>query len=299
MNKIPFFTPLYVKVPLAFVTHHMFGRSIFLETVWPLAAYVYVMEKAGFGLARKRRLPFIVGSPSACQELMDEGFDRSSVTVVNYCVDHDVHHPTGVERSRAPLIGYFGRLKKYKSIEHLLEAAAVVRKDIPDLSVIIVGEGDHRPALEERARQLGLGTSVSFTGFVPEAKKVELLQKVWFTVYTSSKEGWGLTVMEANACGTCAVASDVPGLRDAVRGGETGLLYPYGDIGALAAAIRRLIDDAQMRRNFEQAAVAWARTFDWNDAARRTLGILQSVAEVPGSRHGAPATPSSPAPPRS
>ena len=244
MNKIPFFTPLYVDRPLAVVTHHLFGRSIFLEVPWPLAMYVYLMEKMGFGLCRRRKIPFIVGSPSTRQELMEKGFPGPLVTVINYCVDRSVHRKTGAARSATPLLGYFGRLKKYKSVEQFLDALARLRPSHPGLRAVIVGEGDHRPALEKHAASLGLGDTVRFTGFVEEAEKVELLQQVWFVVNTSSKEGWGLTVIEANACGTMVLAADVPGLRDAVRDGETGRLYEYGNIDDLAGKISLLLGNA-------------------------------------------------------
>jgi len=278
MNKLPFFTPLYVREPLYIVTHHLFGRSIFLETSWPVAMYVHLMEKAGFGLCRSRRIPFIVGSPSTRTELTELGIDPALVSVINYCVDRGIHRRTGVERSPVPLVGYFGRLKKYKSVEHFLEALAALRRERPDLRGVVVGEGDHRPALEERARELGLGDGVRFTGFVDAETKVRLLNEVWFAVNTSSKEGWGLTVIEANACGTPVVASDVPGLRDAVRDGETGLLYGFGEIGELASKMRLLLDDRALCGRLGAEAYAWASTFDWDNAARETLSLLTARA---------------------
>ncbi len=279
MNKLPFFTPLFVREPLYIVTHHLFGKSIFLETSWPVAMYVYLMEKAGFRICRSRRMPFIVGSPSTRGELTDMGIEPALVTVVNYCVDREVHHATGAERSAIPLVGYFGRLKKYKSVEQFLDALAALRGDLPAVRAVIVGEGDHRPALEAHARNLGLGDVVRFTGFVDAATKVRLLNEVWFAVNTSSKEGWGLTVIEANACGTPVLASDVPGLRDAVRDGETGLLYTFGDVALLASKIRLLIGDRDLRERLGAEARRWAATFDWNNAARDTLALLTRRAK--------------------
>lgn len=278
MNKIPFFTPLYVGAPLYVVTHHLFDRSIFLEVPWPLAMYVFLAEKAGFGLCRRRGIPFIVGSPSTRQELLASGFRDDLVRVINYCVDRSVHRPTGVPRSATPLVGYFGRLKKYKSVEHFLEAVATLSRDRPALRAVVVGEGDHRPALEARAASLGISDRVRFTGFVDEAEKVRLLQEVWFAVNTSSKEGWGLTVIEANACGTAVLASDVPGLRDAVRDGETGLLFEYGNVADLAAKTALLLDDLELRSRLGSEAFRWASTFDWDRAALETLSLLERRA---------------------
>jgi glycosyltransferase involved in cell wall biosynthesis len=275
MNKIPFFTPLFVREPLYVITHHLFKRSIFLEVPWPLALYVYVMEKLGFGLCKSRHIPFIVGSPSTKTELLEIGLPSSEVEIINYCVDHDLHKRDPSMRSASPLIGAFGRLKKYKSIDHLIRAFAAIRDGRPDVRLVIVGEGDNRQALEALARELGAADAVQFTGFVDEKEKMRWLQKVWFGVNTSSKEGWGLTVMEANACGTAVIASDVPGLRDAVKEGETGLLYPYGNIESLAEKLRVMLDDRGLRERLAENAYRWAQTFDWNAAAKRTLELLE------------------------
>jgi glycosyltransferase involved in cell wall biosynthesis len=282
MNKIPFFTPLYVKKPVYGVTHHLFGKSIFLETSFPVAAYVYVMEKLAVRLYKRRHIPFIVGSPSTHDELTQAGFRPENVRVINYAVDHSVHRPSGVPKSPTPLIGYFGRLKRYKSIDHLLQAIPRVRKEIPDIKVLIVGEGDDRPRLEAMSRELGLERAVEFTGYVPESRKIQLLQEMWFKVTTSSKEGWGLTVLEANACGTTVIASNVPGLRDAVRDNETGLLYTYGDVTELSDKILLLLKDRTLRERLAARALEWSRKFDWDIAAKDTLAVLKSRVELGG-----------------
>jgi glycosyltransferase involved in cell wall biosynthesis len=275
MNKIPFFTPLFVKQPVYGVTHHLFGKSIFLEVNALLASYVYVMERLAIRMYRKRRIPFIVGSPSTFKELQSEAFPAESIALVSYGVDHVLHTTTGAQKSPTPLIGYFGRLKKYKSVDHLLQALPAVMKEVPGVKVLIVGEGDDRPRLESLAKDLGLSGLVEFTGFVPERRKVELLQQMWFKVTTSSKEGWGLTVLEANACGTPVVASNVQGLRDAVKDNETGLLYTYGDVSDLTSKILRLLTDHALRERLTRASIEWARGFDWEIAAKQTLELLK------------------------
>jgi glycosyltransferase involved in cell wall biosynthesis len=280
MNKIPFFTPLYVRQPLYIITHHLFKKSIFLEVPWPLAMYVYLMEKAGFGLCKALHIPFIVGSPSTKQELVEIGVPQGDVEVINYCVDHVVHRHDETQRSRTPLIGYFGRLKKYKSVEQLLHAFANITSRVPDLQLVIVGEGDNRAALESLTQQLGITRAVTFTGFVSEEEKVRWLQRVWFAVNTSSKEGWGLTVIEANACGTTVLAANVPGLRDAIKDGETGLLYEFGNIDLLGQKILLLLQDVPLRTRLAQASFRWASTFDWDVAAQRTLELLRRRANV-------------------
>jgi glycosyltransferase involved in cell wall biosynthesis len=277
MNKIPFYTPLYVREPLAVIVHHFFAESIFKEVPFPVALYVYLAENLGAAICRWKRACMLVVSPSTQKELVEREFRSEDIEYAYNCVDHDVHYPSGVPRSPVPLVGYFGRLKKYKSADHLLRAFVIARKEIPDLKLVFIGEGDHRLALERLAHELGVRADVRFTGFVSEEEKVKRLQEVWFTVNTSAKEGFGLTVIEANACGTPVVGSDVPGLRDAIRDNETGLLYEYGNIDDLVQKIVMLARDQLLRDRLSRNAITWARTFDWNVVARRTVELLEHL----------------------
>ncbi|HEX9656609.1 MAG TPA: glycosyltransferase family 4 protein [Bacteroidota bacterium] len=282
MNKIPFFTPWFSRFPICGVTHHLFGTSIFRETNFILAAYVFLMETLAVWTYKRHRIPFVVGSPSTYRELLQKGFAKESVHLVPYGVDHQSHKRTGVGKSNTPLIGYFGRLKKYKSVDHLLHAIPVVLCSVPKVRVVIAGEGDDRERLEELSRRLGLRDSVEFTGFISEERKLELLQQLWCKVTTSSKEGWGLTVIEANACGTPVIASNVEGLRDAVKDGETGLLYSYGDVNGLASNIIHVLTDDVLRHRLEENALRWSQEFDWDRAAEETEKLLTARLKEAG-----------------
>jgi glycosyltransferase involved in cell wall biosynthesis len=276
VNKIPFFTPLFVRKPLFGIVHHLFGRSIFTE-INPLAAtYVSLMEKLALVVYRANRVPFFVVSSSTRDEMVNHGFSEPDLVLVHNCVDHALYRPDPARRSPAPVIGYCGRLKRYKGVDQLLRAVPQILKEVPGTRVVIVGEGDDRPRLQRMVRTLGLGHSVTFTGFVSESKKVEMLQSMWCGVNSSSKEGWGLTVVEANACGTPVIASDVPGLRDVVRDGDTGLLYRHGDVPQLAGRVVRVLRDTQLRERLTSGALAWASRFNWDTAAAETLAALQS-----------------------
>jgi len=260
----------------------LFGKTIFLETHFLAALYVYLSEK----LIRYfyPRAPLLVVSESTREEFRRLGFPKQNLVIAPNCIDPSIYRPTGVEKSKAPLVGYFGRLKKYKSVDHLLLAFKIVRKDLPEVRLKIVGDGDDRTRLERIAREHGLRDCVEFAGYVSVEKKIEYLQQMHFVVNPSSKEGWGLTVLEANACGTCVIASDVPGLRDAVIDGETGLLYDYANVEQLAEKISLLLRDQQLRKRLSDNALEWSKRFRWEDSARKTLEVLeQAVVSAPPS----------------
>jgi len=275
MNKIPFYSPAYVKEPLLGVTHHLFGTSIFKEVNAGAASYVYITEQAGLPMYKKIR--FIVGSPSTHKELLHKGFDPDRTHLIHYGVDHAAFRRLGIPKSRTPLVGAVGRLKKYKSFDHLLEAFVDVRAGIPEAKLVVVGDGDDKPRLMELAATLSLTDAVTFTGFVSADEKIRLLNTMHCAVNTSAKEGWGLTVIEANACGTPTVSSDVEGLRDAVVDGETGLLYPYGDRLQLAEKISLVLRDEHLRERLTESAVERAKEFDWDVAADRTMEVIDKV----------------------
>jgi glycosyltransferase involved in cell wall biosynthesis len=281
LNKLPFFTPLYVRSPLAGIAHHLFDRSIFLEAGPFTASYVFGMEKLALALYRTR-VPFMVVSKSTEDEFIRSGFARERLAIVPNSVDHARLTPGDGHKSPTPLLGYFGRLKRYKSIDQFLKALPSVLTRHPELQAVIAGEGDDRERLERLSEELGLANTVQFTGRLTEIEKVELLRRLWFTVATSAKEGWGLTVLEANACGTPAIASDVPGLRDAVQDNVTGLLTPFGDIPALSSRILMLLENAALRSRLASQAVTWSQTFSWDASAEKAIAFLRATIEAFG-----------------
>ncbi len=265
INKIPFYTPLFVREPLLGMVLHLFSTSIFREASFPAASYVYATER--LALKVYRQTPIAVISESTRQELLSNRFPEENLIDVGVAVDHTIYHPVDVPRSGFPHIGYVGRIKKYKSVDHLLHAFAIVRQRLPEARLTVIGDGDGKPALEKLARSLGLSEAVTFTGYLPASEKVRLMNTMHVVANTSVKEGWGLTVTEANACGVPVVASNVPGLRDAIRDGTTGLLYTYGRTDELAEKLLRLLQDGALRERMGKAALECAGTFTWDRCA--------------------------------
>jgi glycosyltransferase involved in cell wall biosynthesis len=197
INKIPFYTPLYVQEPLLGLVMHLFDRSIFKEASFPAASYVYAAERLALSLYRHTPLAAI--SESTRQELFSHGYRNDHVFLVPCAVNHATYHVLpGSSRAEA-LIGYVGRIKKYKSVDHLLHAFAIVLKELPQTKLVIIGEGDGKPAFQRLSHELHIDHATTFTGFLPLDEKVRLLNQMQLVVNTSAKEGWGLTVTEANA----------------------------------------------------------------------------------------------------
>jgi glycosyltransferase involved in cell wall biosynthesis len=275
INKIPFCTPVYVRKPVLALAHHLFAETIFLETFFPLATYVYLSEWLIPVFYRNTR--FVVVSQSTRDEFVKRGLSEEKVGIVHNAVDHEVYRPDFGAKSAAPLIGYVGRIKKYKCIEHLLDACRIVFEKLPDARLVLAGSGDHLDALKKKAAAIGIANRTDFIGHVAERAKVDMLQKVHVVANPSSKEGWGVTVIESNACGTPVVASNVPGLRDAVVDGETGFLVPHGDIEALARKMMDLLEDESLRSRMSEKAVEWSQKFNWDESAKAIVGEMEAL----------------------
>jgi glycosyltransferase involved in cell wall biosynthesis len=273
INKIPCFTPWWTKAEVAVIVPHLFGSTAFREASLPVALVVVLLEALIPSVYRRSR--FVAISESTQEDLARRGVARERVAVVHCGLDHASYRPDpAVKKSAQPTVLYIGRVRRYKGVDWVMRAMPGVLERVPGARLVVVGDGPHLPALRSTAQRMGLLHAVEFAGFLPTAEKVRRLREAWVLVQPSPKEGWGLTVVEAGACGTAVVAADSPGLRDSVRDGETGLLVPWGDDARLAGALASVLEDEPLRARLGEAGLAWAARFQWPDCARRSLDAL-------------------------
>jgi len=282
INKIPFYLPLFTKLPVLAVVPHLFATTVFHEINFLLAFYIYLMEKPVNLFYKKCR--WMVISESTKSDLVERGIDPGRISVIHCGIDHQLYSPDAARaRFARPTILYLGRLKKYKCVDHLLQAAARLPEKFGDWRVVVIGSGDDRERLERIADNLGISDRVKFAGYVDQATKIDYLRRAHVAVCSSLKEGWGLTNIEANACGLPVIAADVPGLRDSVRDGKTGLLYRHGDIDDLTERLSRVLGDKSLWENLSIGGLEWADSFHWNEAARETESLIERI--VAGGRN--------------
>jgi glycosyltransferase involved in cell wall biosynthesis len=266
INKVPLYTPLWRAPRMVALVPHLFGATAFNELPAPIAAAVWLAERP---LGRVyRAVPFQAISESTRDDLVARGIPAASIEVIYPGIDATAYTPDPAARSPVPLFAYLGRLKRYKGVHFVIQAFA--RLAHPTAVLEIAGAGDYRSALERLAASLDLHDRVRFLGRVPEAEKLALLRRAWGLVLASPKEGWGITNLEAAACGTPVVASDSPGIRESVRNGETGFLVRHGDIGAMADAMRSIAESSSLVRRLGERARRFAEGFTWDRAADET-----------------------------
>lgn len=268
VNKIPFFLPKIVKKPVVSIFHHLFGTSIYKEFFPVPASYVYLGEL--LMAPAYRNSPFVAVSRSTMDELLALGFKEekgaiihNGVNLLKYRVKPEMKEPFHILS--------LSRMKKYKNLDFLLEAAAELKKVFPRVRLTIAGSGSYLGTLKQKA---GKNLYIHFPGRVSEIEKVRLYQKASLFVNPSVKEGWSITNIEANACGTPVIASRVDGLKDSVRDGESGWLFEYNNVSDFVEKAGKVLENRETELAMQEKARAWAENFTWDNSARQMEAFL-------------------------
>ena len=280
-NGIPFFTPLVLPhgIPVLCVVHHVhFVQWNVHFPGWVARAGRWLEGPA----ARRvyRRHACVAVSPSTVSAMRDRlGWAGDIYLIPNGAPEPSRPHPAAAPGG----LVWVGRLAAHKRAELLLPVAERLRGS--GLAIEVVGRGPAGAALAARVAADGLAGLIRLRGYLPEAQKQAVVAGSLLHLNTSLGEGWGLCVLEAAALGVPTVAFDVPGLRDAVRDGETGWLVHAGErIEDVAQrAVKELADPAR-RAEVAAACRGWAGQFGWPAAAARMATLVGACLERGTSR---------------
>ncbi|MGH9054908.1 MAG: glycosyltransferase family 4 protein, partial [Acidimicrobiales bacterium] len=285
-NGMPFASPLWAPHPRAVFLHHVHGGMWDVVLPPALAAVGKFVERR-LAPPMYRRTPVVTLSESSRRQIVDVlGFDPSRVTVVPPGVDGRFR--PGGRKEAAPLVVAVGRLVPYKRFDLLVDVLVRLRRRHPRMCAVIAGEGSERAALEALVANHHAGGWLSFPGRIADEGLVDLYRRAWLVMSTSAYEGWGMTITEAAACGTPAVASPIAGHKDAIVDGATGVLAEPG--AAMEEAADALLRNEGARRRLATHAARRAAGLSWDRAAAETLNVLaRDLASLPRP-HGA-ATP--------
>ena len=274
INGIPFFTPLYVKKPKVAILHHMV-KDIFSKELPILFQPIGYFAEWLIPIVY-RKTTFVTVSKSSKDEMIEAGISEKKIHVIHNGISSDY---TAIldKKTENPTIFYLGRLKEYKQIDHLIKAIDAIKRKFPDISLSIAGSGDKEKELRELVKNLQLEKNVIFHGFINKKKKIELYQKSWIFINPSIKEGWGLTIIEANACGTPAISYNVPGLKESIKDNYNGLLVHAIDYYQLSEKIIELLENDDLRNKLSKNANIWSKNFNWDKSASDFLDLLENV----------------------
>ncbi len=280
-NGMPFFSPLWARCPRIVFLHHVHAEMWRMVLSPRLARLGEVIE---FRIAPRvyKNARIVTLSESSRTEITQMlGLPASNISVVPPGVEPRFS-PDG-ERSAEPLVVAVGRLVPVKRFDILIDALVEVKKLHPDLRADMVGEGYARPALEERIRSFAATDWIRLPGHLEDGEVLELYRRAWLVASASVREGWGMTLTEAGACGAPAVATAIAGHTDAVADGYSGILAKHPE--DLAVHMEAVIDNDELRRRLSAGALERARSFTWEATALGTLEALAREASL-GRRVG-------------
>lgn len=206
-------------------------------------------------------------------------FDEDKLTTVPPGIDTERFRPVdeihpAVEPNRETIL-VVSRLDPRKGIDKAIHAFAQL--DRPNAELLIGGTGRLESSLMELATELGVREDVRFLGFVPDEEMVSLYASVDLFVLPSEYEGFGIVFMEAMACGTPVVGTDVGGIPTAVEEGETGYLVPRDGVDELSERMTEMLTNPEAYEQLSKASRKWAETHNWNTIAKRVSKIYHSA----------------------
>jgi glycosyltransferase involved in cell wall biosynthesis len=269
-NGMPFLSPLWARCARIVFLHHVHAEMWKMVLPRGLAEAGYAVEhRVAPPIYRRSRI--LTLSSSSKEDIVTRlGMSPSQVTVCPPGVES--HFSPGTVRSDVPLVVAVGRLVPVKRFELMIEVLLKLKPRLPELQAVIVGEGYERGKLEDLIRAGNAESWISLPGYVEDAELVDLYRRAWVVASTSLREGWGMTVTEAAACGTPVVASRISGHQDAVVDGETGLLFDTLD--EMADSMHSVLTDEVLRKRLAISALDFASQFSWDSTAKGALAVL-------------------------
>jgi glycosyltransferase involved in cell wall biosynthesis len=274
-NGMPFFSPMWARTPHITFLHHIHG-VMWDMTLPPRLASAGRFIESRLAPPAYHFTPIVTLSESSKHELVEElHFKSSRVTVVPPGIDQ--RFSPGGTRADRPLVVAVGRLVPVKRFDLLIDALVEAKQNVPELRAVIVGEGYERESLEARLRDTRADEWISLTGHLTDQELVDLYRSAWVIASASAREGWGMTLTEAAACGTPAVATRIAGHLDAVVDGQTGLLTGERR-DDLSAALARVLGDHDLRGRLSAGARDHAARYTWGATALGTLDVLAREA---------------------
>lgn len=280
VNTICWQTPLYIERERRIAYVNQLAREVFFyELPQPVASIAYFLENWEYKTYRKTK--FLCYSKSVKTDLESFGIPKLNISTFSLGIDHN-RYISG-SKSRTPLFVFIARLVRMKRADLCIEAIKDVCKKHKEAKLAIVGYGPQEDDLKKLINKYGLQKNVYLADkdnlyFDKNEKdiKVKLLQQAWALLLPSVKEGWGMVVTEAAACGTPAIVTNVTGLKDSVIDGKTGLIISANPSREeLASCMLKMIEDNSLRQRLERNALLWASNFTWEKSYKEFIKLIR------------------------
>lgn len=273
IHGIPFLSPFWAWKSRKIAFIHEVAQEIWDEMFpFPINIIGKLYEKIYFWFYR--RIPFWTVSNSTKNDLIKYGIKANHIHVIPNAIDLKPVIEVPKKEKNLTLL-FVGRLVKMKGVEDAINIFTDIKKQNPEVVLWIVGSGDEKYVnhLKDIVKRRNLDSSVMFKGYVTEEEKVRCYQRAHYLLHTSVREGFGLTVLEANSQGTPVIAYDVPGLRDIVTDGENGII--------LNESITKKISNSYIEYpKYSKILIQHVENHTWKNAFYKSITLINEKNNI-------------------
>lgn len=280
VNTIPFFCKFYVKEKNIILSYQLCREIWFYQISFPINIIGYLLEPLYLWLLRKSYV--LTESESTKVDLQRYGFQSDKIFVfrvglnVSPISEEELNNQ---KKEAVPTILYVGSIRSMKRPDHLLKSFNILKKEISDAKLFIIGSGNTKYAQNffKEAANSQYQDDITCFGRVDDQQKLEIMRRAHLIGVTSVKEGWGLIITEANSQGTPAVAYDIDGLRDACKNNSIGLLTEKNNPQELAQKIIQLLQDKNLYDKLRVNAWEDSLGYNYDNSYKIFINYLEDI----------------------
>lgn len=276
IHGIPFFTPLYSRIPKIAFIHEV------ADEIWDYM-FPFPINKLGrfiepLYLKLYKNIKFWTDAESTIDDLVAKGIKRRNCVAINCPIDNKPLNSLPL-KEKIPTFIFVSRVVKMKGIEDVIRAFFYILRNVKKANLWIVGDGEksYVDELRERMKSYSIAPRAKFFGNVTEDKKLILMKKAHILLHASVKEGWGLVVLEAASQATPSIVYNVAGLKDSVKNGQTGIVLQENTSKEMAKQAIALLKDKNKYIRFQKNAIKWSKSITWESATKQSLSLLEKV----------------------
>ncbi len=275
INTIPFFCKFFVQEKKIIFVHQLAREIWFYEMFFPLSLIGYLLEPLYLRMLSDQKV--ITVSASTKKDLMRYGFKSQNINIISEGIEIEpITSLRRIEKYAVPTVLIFGSIRPMKKTIAQIRAFEAAKRLMSELKLIIAGGGklDYIEKTKKLIAKSRFQKDIKYLGKVSLDKKIELMRKSHLLLAASTKEGWGLTITEANSQGTPAITYDVDGLRDAVRDGETGIICKKNNPIELGNEVVKILRNAGRYQKLQRAALDFSREVNFDKSYAEFINLI-------------------------
>lgn len=273
IHGVPFFTPFYVKEKKVVLICEIAGDLWNTAVTFPFNYFGRMLERVYPNFYNKTK---IVTISNSTKKEISNYFNPKNIDIIHPGCSTKISGPRLI-KDISPRLIFIARLSKPKGIEEALSAIEILKQEYPNIMLDVVGRGTSQYVknLKQIIHARKISKNVTLHGFVSEKKKIDLIDRSSILLVSSKKEGWGLTVHEANSRGVPVVGYKVPGLREVIKNNINGLLCKKNTPEELAGLVSLLLKNKNLYVKISKGAIKERKKFTWEKTTEEFLRLIK------------------------